>query len=407
MKYPFPHITHVDQVYEAIKGRDEFKVVDKGTYLVANYFVNFADSFPEVNTADPKLNELYAIRRECRGIIFSKKTGKVIRRPHHKFFNLNERPETLLQNVDMSRPHYIPVKLDGSMIAPFIDDDNVMHWGTKMGVTDIATHPHHFATVLNPHYQAWARDALQSGYTPIFEWCSRKQRIVIDYPEDRLVLTAVRHMETGEYWAYEALITVQREGIEVVNLRPDPVSNWDAFVETVKAETEGEGYIIVFDNGHKLKMKNDEYCRIHKAKDSLSQEKLVLGLILRDLVDDIKAKVAEDERERLDRFQNEVISGILAKAEELKWIVLAARDNCNSKKVFALDVVQKHPVRNEHQLLYKAWDYIDLNGEDGLDLVSMIKDLILLNLGTQTKVDEARNLWNGARWVEIAFDSDA
>jgi len=51
----------------------------------------------------------------------------------------------------------------------------------------------------NPQYIDFARDCIGEGYTPIFEWCSNKNRIVLDYPEDQLILTSVRHMITGEY----------------------------------------------------------------------------------------------------------------------------------------------------------------------------------------------------------------
>jgi hypothetical protein len=40
---------------------------------------------------------------------------------------------------------------------------------------------------------------IDGDMTPIFEWCSRNQRIVVDYPEDMLVLTAVRDNIEGVY----------------------------------------------------------------------------------------------------------------------------------------------------------------------------------------------------------------
>ena len=34
-------------------------------------------------------------------------------------------------------------------------------------------------------------DAIDAGFTPLFEWCSRRSKIVVDYPEDQLVLTGL------------------------------------------------------------------------------------------------------------------------------------------------------------------------------------------------------------------------
>jgi RNA ligase len=201
MNYQFPIIETIDDILPAIKGRDEFIIADRDDHLIANYLVNFADTFPnpaEVN--DPVVARNYAIRRECRGITFDKKSGKIIRRVYHKFFNLNERPETSQNNVDFSQDHVVMTKLDGSMIAPFYSEGQ-LRFGTKMGITEVAGPAEKFAYA-SRNYIDFSRNLIADGYTPIFEWTSRKQKIVIDYPEDNLVLTAVRHMITGEYVPY-------------------------------------------------------------------------------------------------------------------------------------------------------------------------------------------------------------
>ena len=126
MNYEFPLIRNISDVLPAIAGRDEFVVAEKEGYTVINYNVMFADTFPDVDSGRTTIsgeriqNFDAAIRRECRGIIFDTATGEILRRPFHKFFNVNERDETQDHRVDLSRPHAILEKLDGSMIAPFI-----------------------------------------------------------------------------------------------------------------------------------------------------------------------------------------------------------------------------------------------------------------------------------------------
>ena len=90
MNYKFPEIRTIDDVLPAIEGRKEFYVTDKGYYKVINYHVNLEDTFPEIDEQDP----IPAVRRECRGIMFNTHSGRIIRRPFHKFFNLGERLET-------------------------------------------------------------------------------------------------------------------------------------------------------------------------------------------------------------------------------------------------------------------------------------------------------------------------
>jgi RNA ligase len=241
MNYQFPLITNISDVLPAIEGRDEFVVAEKEGYTVINYNVMMADTF-DCN-----------IRRECRGIIFDSETGEILRRPFHKFFNVNERDETQDHVVDLSRPHVILEKLDGSMIAPFIVNGQMI-WGTKMGATDVAKPVEEFVKN-HPAYADFALDALADGDIPIFEWCSRKQRIVLDYPEDRLILTGIRENASGEYWTHTEMCEyAEAFGIPVVRAF-EPQTDMKAFLEYVSGLEDLEGFIVRFDDGHMLKLK--------------------------------------------------------------------------------------------------------------------------------------------------------
>ena len=75
MDYEFPYIQHLDDVREAIADSPEFVVAERDWGYVVNYLVISQDTFPPVKTLQD------AIRRECRGLIFCKKTGRITRRP--------------------------------------------------------------------------------------------------------------------------------------------------------------------------------------------------------------------------------------------------------------------------------------------------------------------------------------
>lgn len=51
----------------------------------------------------------------------------------------------------------------------------------------------------NPHYQDFAKWCIQNDITPIFEYTSPTNRIVLKYNEEKLTLLAARHMITGQY----------------------------------------------------------------------------------------------------------------------------------------------------------------------------------------------------------------
>jgi RNA ligase len=197
MNYKFPEIRTMDDVLPHIEGRKEFIVAEREYGYVINYVVAMEDTF---NMAGPQ-DLGGAIRRECRGLKFHQ-DGTIGARPFHKWFNINEREDTQQHVIDLSLPHTIMEKLDGSMIHPMKVQGNV-RWMSKMGITSVAEQVEEFV-VDNDKYLDFASWCIDSNLTSIFEWCSRKQKIVIDYPEDRLVLLAVRNNVTGEYLSIRA-----------------------------------------------------------------------------------------------------------------------------------------------------------------------------------------------------------
>lgn len=391
MNYKFPIITNISDVLPAIEGRDEFVVAEKDGYTVINYNVMMADTFPDVVLADPDRPDLAAvaryamIRRECRGIIFDSKTGDIIRRPFHKFFNVNEREETQDHVVDLSRPHAILEKLDGSMIAPFIVNGEMI-WGTKMGATDVAKPVEEFVEA-HPNYRQFAEYAIEHGYTPIFEWCSRKQRIVLDYKEDQLILTAMRDMATGRYVAGSFLvISAENYNIPVVR-QFEPQTDMKAFLEYVRDLEDLEGFVVRFDDGHMLKLKCHWYLQIHKAKEAILQDRNIVELILDDKLDDVKAHLTAEDRDRLTLFEsvfNMRLADKLADlANELNWI----HEDGIDRKTFAIEHAPKFE-QFTRAVLFKNFDNIDHN-----KLWDDIRNTVRNNLTKTVKYEAIREAW--------------
>jgi len=179
----FPIITHIDQILDAVRDRDEFVVAEREGFTVIDYQVMMPDTFPSNG------DELSALRRECRGIKFHK-DGSIAARPYHKFFNLGEREEALEENIDWSEKFTILDKLDGSMIHPIIlkgeyDQDPIV-FCTRMGNTDIAQDAKKFCFSKirdDMDYFGFCRHMIEKGFTPIFEWCSMSNIVVIAHRE--------------------------------------------------------------------------------------------------------------------------------------------------------------------------------------------------------------------------------
>lgn len=192
MNYAFPIIHTINDVLPHIEGREEFVVAERDFGTVINYVVATANTF-DMNGPDDLGG---AIRRECRGLKFFP-NGEIGARPFHKFFNVGEREETQTNTVDLAQAHTIMEKLDGSMIHPMLVDGYI-RWMTKMGITEVAMQAEEFIAK-NTRYKDFAIWCINEGLTPIFEWTSPFNQIVLPYEKENLTLLAVRNNITGEY----------------------------------------------------------------------------------------------------------------------------------------------------------------------------------------------------------------
>ena len=387
MNYTFPEINHIDDVIPHIEDRPEFKVMDKGWYTVINYMVAFEDTFSLIRE---RSHYNMWVRRECRGLIFNTATGELISRPYHKFFNVGEREETSINKINLYEPHVVLEKLDGSMIRP-IPTPEGFRLGTKAGITDVAMNAEYFIAD-KKHYSQFIHKCFQRNITPIFEWCSRKNRIVVDYPEDQLILTAMRYVSDGNYVHYDAMKNyASARDIPVVKAVDGlAVQNIDLFVKQVREWDDGEGVVLRFDNGHMVKVKADEYVLRHKSKDQISQEKNVLQVILDDSVDDVVPLLTPDDATRLKAFQGVFWASVVDLCIDMDHLFQIGTKKYPDKKDFAVEYVQK-----EIPPMYAPIMYAMKGGKGSR---STIVDMINKSLSTQTKIDQNRWLFGELKW---------
>lgn len=394
MNYAFPVIDHIDQVRNAIKGRIGFYESVRDDIIIFNYMFNTPDTFPDVT------NEDEAILRECRGLIFSAETGNIIARRPQKFFNLNEKPETSVNNIDFSKPHYVLEKLDGSMITPIPMDDGNIRWGTKMGFTDVADHAVNFIDQ-NTRYYEFAQCLINDNYTPIFEFCSRKQRIVVDHPVDRLVLIAIRHNVTGDYIEYEQMFSAaDTYDIEVVKAF-DSISDISAFIEHTRNITDNEGYVVRFHDGHMLKLKSDWYVQIHRAKEAINLEKNVLVSIVDGTIDDLKPILQDNDRKRLEKYESIVCGSINHLAQEIDTnLTTLPVALSGDRKRFAIEYAANMD-NVSRSIMFKLWDNADKIDDRYSLIYSMIVDNIRNACKTIAGVDKVRFAIGNVKWSDI------
>lgn len=376
MKYKFPEIRHINDVLPAIEGNDAFKVTYKDDYTVITYLQLGNDTFPDV------VSEKEAILRECRGLIFYP-DGKLMSRPFHKFFNLGERVETTNIEEDIE---YVTEKLDGSMIRP-LDINGTIRLATKAGITDVAMQAEYFIAD-KPYYIEFMKQMLENELTPIFEWCSRKQKIVIDYPEDKLELLSIRDNLTGEYIQPSALL-----GISIVNHVP---LAW--FKKNDYRQLENiEGFVLHYPGGHKAKAKADWYVTLHRAKDAIRFEKDVVKLILDEKLDDLMPVLSAEDKLKVSKYVDDFKAGFIDTSLDMheKFYSIFNVTDYQDRKAFALKVNALDPK-------YKSFMF---GMYDGKQLHDLLKTAILKCTSSRNNVEQSRWMFK-AKFEEVENDLD-
>ena len=365
MHYKFPEIHTIDDILPHIAGRDEFIVAEKDDYRVINYVVAMADTFDMTDE-----NDLTgAIRRECRGLIFDSK-GHIMSRPFHKFFNANEREETQMHILDMSQPHVIMEKMDGSMIRP-VWAAGGLRLATKMGVTDIAIEAE---KLLDFERIEWLDDVMNAGITPIFEYIAPTNKIVIEYSEPKLVLLAMRNNITGNYYM------PHKSPFEVVTQYGSVNGALSDYIDRARQQQGREGDVIRFANGHMVKIKNDWYVRIHKTKDLIRAERNIADIIINEQLDDVIPLLDATDLATVRTYEKRLdaaIENVLGRLEGL--VMLAKVLHGGVKKDVAINFIPNLKNKEDSSFIFSALD--------GKDLRSMVIKKIKDSVGNTTRYD--------------------
>lgn len=321
----------LQEAIEAIKDKPEFSFKEKDGYSVIDYNLTMKDTFKGSTERQTM------ILQNLRGTCFDS-YGKISRLMWHKFHNLGENEEYLPGNFDLSEPHHIEEKLDGSCIGIILQDKpDGLYWvfGTRAGVTDVSKIVDVWFDELREtdfdrycDYVDFIQDCIADRLTPIFEFCSRQNKVVIDYPVADLILTGIRCMDTGEY--QHAI----NPGNSITVVKQRHFGNTiEEVAASVKQLIGEEGVVVKFSDGRICKIKGDQYVSQHRALDSVLHEKNILKLIIEGKLDDVLPLVTPEIRIKLEAYQQQVIKGI--NDTETKIVDRFKEIDCEDRKVFA------------------------------------------------------------------------
>eukprot|EP01080_Neovahlkampfia_damariscottae_P001622 gene1622-12747_t len=329
-EFSFPILNDISRIREAIEETKEkigkcFYEIEKNNQYYFNYRFYSEKTFPNPKKAkNKKEKENFQILRELRGLVFDKNTGKCINRPFHKFFNINgELEECNSKNINLKgKEHYWLEKLDGSMVTAILikeENDDIIRFKTKMGFNNEVSNKVEEFIFENQQFYNFSKENelkneskvniilfskhwLDEGFTPIFEFTSPKNQIIIEYQETKLILIGIRNNLTGQYVKYMNMKeSAEKYKVEIVK-NYEFGDDLESGIEKISQLKNIEGFVLNIENQNLYKVKSTWYRKLHD-----STNKFQIG----------KMSEAELWIKVLDNEMDEVFS-VLTKNEDVK-----------------------------------------------------------------------------------------
>lgn len=178
-------------------------------------------------------------------------------------------------------------KFDGSLIKTYIDYNGDLRFASKGSLTSFAAVAAQeifdtYDDSVRRIYKALAK----AGTTLLFEYISPDNHIVIRYPKSELKLLAMRDL-CGSYVNY-----ISDGSIEITEEHDIDQLIQDCYDSR---ESDFEGYVAVFEDGFRFKIKSQKYCALHHLKDSINNKSRLFDVCLDDSADDLVASFSEDQ----------------------------------------------------------------------------------------------------------------
>lgn len=293
---------------------------------------------------------------QCRGLVTNSK-GDVVARPFKKFFNYEEHKPEDLPNEDFE----VYEKMDGSLGILF-NYNGEWILATRGSFTSSQSIKGH-ELLENYDY-----NRLDKNYTYLFEIIYPENRIVCYYDYEDLILLGVIHTKTGEE------VNIHNDNNEDIRLK-NLIRNlnfkivmlyktWGEGYDLLKEEIskDKEGYVIRFKSGFRMKIKGDEYIRLHRILTNISNRDIWEYLKDNKPFDELLEKVPDE----FNDWVKETIKDLQNKFDTIKTNVENDFKELINKKEFA-EKIKDNPNRSflfkrldsySNQLNEMIWDSI-------------------------------------------------
>lgn len=210
----------------------------------------------------------------ARGIIFERDTGRIVARPFDKFFNYEEHSRDGMRAVEemIAQPHYIQEKMDGSLGIIYYHNFG-WHVATRGSFTSDQ------ALKAQGMLERYGFHHCYSNWTFLVEIIYPENKIIVPYgDQEKLVLLAVRDTASGLY-LHHFSIKSYAESLQMEMVPSVEMTIEEALAKKKDLPYTEEGWVVVFQDDSRLKIKGDDYMRLAAFKANLSPLKVWEAMI--------------------------------------------------------------------------------------------------------------------------------
>jgi RNA ligase len=265
------------------------------------------------------------ITKSCRGLILDR-DGNVVAKSFDKFFNLEEHKPEEIPNEDFE----VYEKLDGSLGILFWYQGKWILASKGSFVSDQATKGRN---ILNSKYNV---EPIPKGYTTLVEIIYPENRIVCNYGDDEvLVVLSMISNASGKELDYDSLLKINEEtGLPVVK-KYDGVQDYKTLKSLISKDR--EGYVVRFRNGFRMKIKGEEYVRLHRILTGFSNVDIWEYLKDNKNLNELLDRVPDEFDSWVRNTMNELKSQFENIEKEYQWIfkVVNRVEGVEDRKIFA------------------------------------------------------------------------
>jgi RNA ligase len=279
----------------------------------------------------------------CRGLVTDSE-GTIIARPFKKFFNMEEGKHTPTSEFEVYE------KMDGSLGIFFYYEGNPVFATRGSFTSDQAIKGREILNKYNWQYGTY------EGYTYLFEIIYPENRVVVNYNGlEELIVLGVIETATGKECKYSEM---ENEGFVLVK-KYDGIKNYSTLKSLIS--NDAEGFVVRFSNGDRMKIKGEEYLRLHKIMTNLSTTAIWELVSNGGNIDDILKDVPDEFYKKVKMYVSSLNYGYYQYWNQLgktydyfRFGKYGDIEVEPTKKQFAEHIKDHHPIAKS--IMFAMWD---------------------------------------------------